>query len=300
MDKDTLRRLEKGREHYDAREYDKAEAYLLKVIEVEENFADVMNMLGVIYHDKGQVALAQEYFEKSIRINPRYTEAALNLAVTYNEQGRYEQAKKIYQHVETLQNGTKKEIEPFARGKLSNMHADLGRAYAELQMLPQAVEQYGLALDLCPEFVDIRTRLGQILRDAGDTTRACEEFERVKVARPTYLPARISLGVTYFAMGDRELARNEWKSVIEVDSENRTAGMYLRMVEQLLAQDEAAEAGMNLEVETPSTVQTSPKDELSFSFDGKRSSVMPIDKKSEEETAAPDAEDEASDDTADD
>ena len=95
MDKETHRRLEKGREHYENREYDKAEAYLLKVVEAEDSFADVMNMLGVIYHDKGQVAFAQEYFEKALRINPHYTEAALNLAVTYNEQGRYNQANQI-------------------------------------------------------------------------------------------------------------------------------------------------------------------------------------------------------------
>ena len=55
MDKETLQQLESGREHYDNREYDKAEEYLLKVAKVQNNFADVMNMLGVINHDKGEV-----------------------------------------------------------------------------------------------------------------------------------------------------------------------------------------------------------------------------------------------------
>ena len=117
MDKEMMRRLEKGREHYENREYDKAEAYLLKVAESEVNYADVANMLGVIYHDKGQVAMAQEYFEKALRINPKYTEAALNLAVTYNEQGRYTQAKQIYTHVTSLNTGKKKEIERQKRGR---------------------------------------------------------------------------------------------------------------------------------------------------------------------------------------
>ena len=81
MDKEILHLLERGREHYENREYDKAEAYLLKVAENQDGFADVMNMLGVIYHDKGQVGSAQEYFEKALRINPKYTEAALNLAL---------------------------------------------------------------------------------------------------------------------------------------------------------------------------------------------------------------------------
>jgi tetratricopeptide (TPR) repeat protein len=264
MDKETLRRLEKGREHYENREFDKAEAYLLKVAEAEEGFADVMNMLGVIYHDKGQVAHAQEYFEKALRLNPRYTEAALNLAVTYNEQGRYAQAKQIHAHVTALRADKRKGMDPFARGKLANMHADLGRAYAELQQLDQAADQYREALALCPDFVDIRTRLGQILRDAGNLEGACEEFERVKVQKAEYLPARISLGVTYFALDDRDLARKEWEAVLERDPDNKTAGMYLKMVEQLLAQEEAEEAGIPLDVEQPPSRVPPPEEDLDF------------------------------------
>ncbi len=268
MDKEMMRRLEKGREHYENREYDKAERYLLKVVASEDGFADVTNMLGVIYHDKGQVALAQEYFEKALRINPKYTEAALNLAVTYNEQGRYTQAKQIYTHVTSLNEGKAKDIESFARGKLANMHADLGLAYAELQLHDGAVEQYRKALELCPDFVDIRTRLGQILRDAGQLVAACAEFERVKVERPNYLPARISLGVTYFALNDKALAKNEWKSVLEIDPQNKTASMYLNMVEQMLAQEEAEEAGVPLEVEECKPGIPDENEELVFSFNG--------------------------------
>ncbi|MCP4604826.1 MAG: tetratricopeptide repeat protein [Proteobacteria bacterium] len=290
MDKDTMQQLEKGRDYYENREYDKAESYLKKVAESEEGFADVMNMLGVICHDKGQVALAQEYFEKALRINPRYTEAALNLAVTYNEQGQYLQAKQVYDHVTSLRSDRKREIEPYARGKLANMHADLGRAYAELQMLDQAVAQYRTALSLCPDFVDIRTRLGQILRDAGELDSACQEFEEVKVQRSSYLPARISLGVTYFVLGDRELAKKEWEAVISIDSNNKSANMYLRMVNQLIAQEEAQAAGMPLEVEAPASSQPRATDELSFSFNGESSSVMTAIKGKESDEQSTDSE----------
>lgn len=279
MDKETQRRLEKGREHYEAKEYDRAEPYLLQVAETEEGFADVMNMLGVIYHDKGQVGLAQEYFEKALRINPRYTEAALNLAVTYNEQGLYVQAKKLYDHVAGLKGATRREIEPFAKGKLANMHADLGRAYAELEMAEKAVEQYRMALELCPHFVDLRTRLSQILRDFGKLDEARLELERVKEVRPGYAPARVSLGVTYLTMRDYDRARREWTAVLEADPENKTASMYVRMVDQILAQREAEDAGVPLDVEQPPS-QTAPpggSDELDFSFNGDRSAVMHAD-----------------------
>ncbi len=277
MDKETLRELESGREHYENHEYDQAEEYLVKVAQKASNFADVMNMLGVINHDKGEIGIAQQFFEKAVAINPQYTEAALNLAVTYNEQGQYEDAKRIFAHVATLKDTKKKAIEPFARGKLANMHADLGRAYNELQLTDKALAQYREALLLCPDFVDIRTRLGKIMRDAGDIEGACEEFEKVKSQKPNYLPARISLGVTYFALANREAAKNEWEAVMELDPENKTAEMYLRMVDQLLAQDEAESAGVPMEVDDSSDAPASDgEDDLVFTFEGRESGVEPI------------------------
>ncbi|MDD5309586.1 MAG: tetratricopeptide repeat protein [Deltaproteobacteria bacterium] len=275
MDNETLHRLERGREHYANREYDKAEPYLLKVAEAETGFADVMNMLGVIYHDKGQVATAQEYFENAVRLNPRYTEAALNLAVTYNEQGMYTKARAIYDHVSSLHPRADTEIEPFARGKLANMHAELGRAYAELGIVDKAADQYREALILCPDFADIRTRLGQTLKDAGRLEEAVAELEKVKATKPGYVPARISLGVAEFARGDKRAARQEWAAVLALDPENKTANMYLHMVDQLIAQDEASAEGVRLDVEQPISASSPTIDETDFTFDGEQASVMP-------------------------
>ena len=104
------------------------------------------------------------------------------------------------------------------------------------------------------------------------------ELERVKRDRSGYVPARISLGATHFAKNDKLAARREWSEVMEIDPENRTARMYLRMVDQLLAQEEAAAVGMNLEVEAaPAGLGAAGRDsgELDFSFDGEKSSVMP-------------------------
>ena len=87
MDDRTKQLLTLGREHYEKREFDKAEHYLKQVLERGSAYADVYNMLGVISHDHGQFEEAQKFFEEALSINPNYTEAALNLAVTYNDLG---------------------------------------------------------------------------------------------------------------------------------------------------------------------------------------------------------------------
>lgn len=287
MDKVTASLLKKGRHHYASRDFDKAEAYLSKVAEAGVQYADVFNMLGVIYHGRGQMALAQDWFEKALAINPSYIEAALNLAVTYNDVGQYEKAKILYTQITRFRKETGLQIEPVARGKLANMHANLGRAYTEVGDMVSAVAQFRQALALCPTYVDIRTMLGQALRDAGDLEAACEEFERAKVQKPGFLPARISLGMTYLALGDRELARRELKAVLELDSENVNANMYLQIADHMIAHEEALEAGVNVEVSTrPSTPPPpSSSSELTFDFDGKVSSVSSLGSLSNSEDA---------------
>ena len=116
-----------GREHYNAGEYEKAEPFLGQVVqEHRPSFADIYNMLGVIYHAQGRFADAEEAFETALRINPSYTEAALNLSVTYNDRGKYDQAREVYAAAVSASHQQPSSLDPFARGKLANMHADLG------------------------------------------------------------------------------------------------------------------------------------------------------------------------------
>src|SRR5262245_12058005 len=180
MDERIKGLLVRGREHYQKREFDKADYLLREVIEHNDSFADVFVMLGIIAHSRGDLHAAARYFERAVGINPSYTEALLNLAVTYNDLGRYEAARQIHSKVRKLGNSGPVQIDPFARGKLANMHADLGQAYADASLVHEAIEQYLKAVHLCPTFADLRTRLGNLYRDVGDMHRAREQYEAAK------------------------------------------------------------------------------------------------------------------------
>src|SRR5215831_13200649 len=180
-----------GREHYAKREFDKAEPLLREVLDKDDRFADVHDMLGVICHARGNFAQAEHHFERAIAINPSYTEAALNLAVTYNDRGKYEAARQVYSRIRGGPGGTAKTLDPFARGKLANMHAEVGQAYADAGLSREAIAEYEKAVGLCPHFADLRTKLGTLLRESNDLTRAREQYEAAVAARPTYAPARI-------------------------------------------------------------------------------------------------------------
>ncbi|HWO18718.1 MAG TPA: tetratricopeptide repeat protein [Kofleriaceae bacterium] len=221
-----------GREHYNAGELERAEPFLAEAAAERPGFPDLYNMLGVIYHSQSRFSDAEEAFETALRLNPRYTEAALNLAVTYNDRGKYDRAREVYTRAVSALSGQRNALDRFARGKLANMHADLGAAYAGLAMFEEAVREYGKALELCPDFADLRVRLGTVYRDMGDPQAAIAELEHAKRLRPDYLPARIHLGVTLFSLDRRDAAIAEWKGVLAVDPTNKSAQLYLRMVNE--------------------------------------------------------------------
>ena len=221
-----------GREHYAKREFEKAEQLLRNVLEEEDRFADVHDMLGVMAHARGNFLVAERHFERALELNPAYTEAALNLAVTYNDRGKYDKAREVYGRIRVGAAGTSAGLDPFARGKLANMHADLAQAYHDAGLPREAVREYEKATELCPDFADLQTKLAAVLRELNDLPGARARYEAALAARPTYVPARLQLGVTLLALGDPRAAEQQWREVVAVEPDNSQARMYLRMLER--------------------------------------------------------------------
>ncbi|MBI4212176.1 MAG: tetratricopeptide repeat protein [Deltaproteobacteria bacterium] len=225
--------ITRGKQYFERKQYNLAEHYLKRVIERQPQYADVQNMLGVISHIEGKFHNALEFFRSALNINPRYTEALLNLAVLYNDLGQYKEAKELYTALKK-QNVTKKgEIEPVLRGKLSNLHAEVGDIYRSIALHSLAIEEYQKALTLNPHYHDIRTKLGQALRENRELVASQKEFLTVLKARERYSPARVQLGVTLYSMGKPMDARKQWETVLGYDPQNDYAKMYLRLCEPM-------------------------------------------------------------------
>ncbi len=236
MDDHLKQLLLLGREHYQNREFDKAEYLLKQVVAQTDRFADVFDMLGVVAHSRGDFAQAERHFLKAVELNPNYTEAQLNLMVTYNDLGKYEAAREIYGRIR--QRGNSSGGDPFARGKIANMHADVSRAYRDAGMVPEAIGELERAVALCPHFADLRTDLALLYRDAGRTERAREQLELAKAGNPAYSQARVLLGVMMLTGGELEPAAREFEAVLSQDADNKSAQMYLKIARAQIARSE--------------------------------------------------------------
>jgi tetratricopeptide (TPR) repeat protein len=233
MDDRTRRQLQRGRDAFHAVQYEKAEKALAPLARDRIPFADLYAMLGSINYQKGRLLDAVGFFEESLRLNPAYTEAALNLAVTYNDLGKYDESKRVYQRMLANRKAEAPgpgNVDPFIKGKLANMHLDVGMAYEQAGLHDEAAQEYRRALTLCPTYVDIRIRLWISLRNSGNASAAEREFSKAKKEHPNLMTPRLQLGLTHYTAGRRSDAAREWRDVLAMEPENKFAKLYLRLV----------------------------------------------------------------------
>lgn len=229
MDDHDRQLLLLGREHFEHGEYDKAEELLRQVVLRAERFADVHHMLGIIAHSRGDFSNAESHFEKAITINPNYTEAQLNLVVTYNELGKYDAARELYASVRAR--SREHSLDPLIKGRISNLHAQVAQAYLDAGMSREAMSELEKAVNLSPDYVDLRVRLGLLYRDAGELVRARSELETACRLNPRYATARLSLGTLLLSVGEHEAARREFEAVLSLEPSHRMATTYLKLIQ---------------------------------------------------------------------
>jgi tetratricopeptide (TPR) repeat protein len=244
MDDEFKQLLTLGRGYFEKKQFADAEKYLAQVIEANQSFADVYNMLGVIYHDQGQFARAQRAFEAALRINPAYTDAALNLAVIYNDLGKYREAKEVYAAALSRQRASPSKLDPFVKGKIANMYAEIGDVLVSTGMLTEAIVEYRRAIELGPTFVDLRLKLADVLRDLGDHEGALSEFETLLAISPGYLPGRIHYGISLYSAGRKADAVAVWEDVLRRHPSNKSAEMYLNLVREGPGQNAGKPSGI--------------------------------------------------------
>lgn len=234
MDEAIKTHLALAREHFSRDDWSAAEPHVRAVLAARDDLPDAHYMLGVVLHDQGEFAEARAQFEAALKLNPDYTEAALNLAITCNELGRYREARKVVRAI-TTRSRVGERVDPYARGKLANLHAGVARAYEALNLWTEAADEYLKALNLCPEFSDLRTRLALALRADGDPAAAVQQLEVAVTIAPKYVPARVALGLSYFGLRRNDDAEAAWKGALELDPDCRPAQVYLRMLTEGLA-----------------------------------------------------------------
>jgi tetratricopeptide (TPR) repeat protein len=222
--------LVRARERFVAQDYYGAVHLLDTVVDSGRAFADVHHLLGVCLSLLGQPDRALRELDRALELNPQYMEALIHRGLVLNELGRTEEAEEAFASAGSqLERSTAGLPTPIA-AQLANRHADLAESYAGAGALDRAIAEYERALELGPEFHDLRYRMARLLLESGRSLDAREELEKVLAAKPSFVDAEAALGLARYLSGDAAGARDVWQACLARRPENARVEAYLSML----------------------------------------------------------------------
>jgi tetratricopeptide (TPR) repeat protein len=232
MDRAALDFHRKGVAAFRASRFKEAGKQFSSLLSAGHRFPDVLNMMGVIAYESGSLEAAEVYFREAVERNSNYTEAGLNLVVTLNDQGRHDEAEEVFATMRRASGAEWGAVDPYVKGKIANLHAELGDLYRAAALNDDALREYRTALRLAAGFPDVRTHLGVLMRDMGFVDDAVGEFLSVLRENPDYVPALVELGVAHYGRGQVDEAVARWRDALERDPENGPAMRYLKVAKR--------------------------------------------------------------------
>ena len=222
--------LARARERFVVQDYYGAVHLLESVVDSGRAFADVHHLLGVSLSLLGQGERALGELGRALQLNPQYVEALIHQGLVLNELGRTDEAQEAFgraaQHLSKPVAGLPSPV----ASQIANRHAELAETYASAGAVNRAIEQYRSALELGPEFHDLRYRMARLLLEVGRALEAREALEDVVAARPNFVDAVAALGLAHYLSGDAAGARNIWESSLARHPENARIEAYLAML----------------------------------------------------------------------
>ena len=220
-----------GKAYFERGNYEKAEALLTQALSDHPAFADIHCLLGMVKHDRGEFGKAIGHFRKALEINPDYAEARLNLMITYNDLGKYKESQALLPWVRAEVAEHAESRDPITLNKIANAHAYTAELYMAINNNAGAIRELERAVEIRPNFADLRARLGVAYRQAGRSDDSVVQLVEALKVNPNYTYARIQLGISYLEAGEKQEAVRQWDLVLSVDPKNQIARTYKHLAE---------------------------------------------------------------------
>ncbi|MBM4186458.1 MAG: tetratricopeptide repeat protein [Gemmatimonadetes bacterium] len=233
MNVSTEHLLQQAHERFAVQDYYGTIHLVDEIIESGRRFADVYHLRGLALSLLGQPDRALEDFDRALGVNSRYIDALVHRGVILVELGRTAEADASFQRAAALgQVGANGFSRPVS-GRLANLHATLGDAYAEVGAADDAIREYQRAVHLGPDFHDLRYRLARLLIESGRPLETREELERIVAVQPAFLDAQAALGLAHYLSGDATGAQEIWSRCLKQRPGHARVGAYLAMAQRL-------------------------------------------------------------------
>ncbi len=190
-------------------------------------FADVHNKAGLCLAMLGRLEEALGHFDAALGENPSYAEAHLNRGIVLNDLGRHDEAQDAFARAGELDVRDSPVFPSEVGNRIAVTHAQLGDLYLVANHPVDAVEHYRAALEIRPRFMDIRSKFAETLIELGELEQARDELTLILESRPSFVGARVRLGVVFHRLGLDDLAVVHWRRCLQDDPSDMRARAYL-------------------------------------------------------------------------
>ena len=154
-----------------------AEKYLKEAIDLEPEFVDAMDHLGILYRRQNRLEEAEEIYLRSIGLNDKNKVPFLNLAVVYRIQGRLNDALGLYRKVVEINQN-----DPEGYYGIGELFFIVGNYEVSMPFFDRALELY---ISLNSSLVyDVYYYKGMIHFRKNEFDEALKYLEEAKIGNP--------------------------------------------------------------------------------------------------------------------
>ena len=196
----------------------KAEEIYKRILEVNPNHSDTLNLLGVIASQSGNNDIAVNLINKAIQYNHGNPVYYYHLGIILRNQGKSIEAINSYQ--KSL------EIKP----DYVESHNNIGVVFIELGELSKALSCFQKALEIKPEYAEAHFNLGTVFKRQDKQAEAISSFQRALEINQNYTEAHNNLGAMFKEKGDFVEAISCFQKALEINPEYAEAHYNLGIV----------------------------------------------------------------------
>ncbi len=192
--------------YFNAGETSMAIRSLALVLASDPDHADANHLMGFIRLGRRQYDEAITHFKRALATNPNMLNCKNNLGTAYMFQERWEDAAVIFEELSKSPLYTSPWI----------AYGNLGWAYYKMGMLPEALEQTRLSVDVNPKFCLGLNNLGIILEEMHREPEAAKNYKEAIENCPSYPEPNLHLGLISASQGDVPAAYKYFKRCHEL------------------------------------------------------------------------------------
>lgn len=225
--------LEVAREKFRAGDLPTTERLLQQLILLDNKIPEAYHMFGTIYYDQGKFTKAIQAFKRALEIEPTFTDASIGLSIILNDIGRYDEGRKVFEDAQRVLAQTKAKGDPYIEERLASKHLELGDLYFQYSRFDEALEQFLKAQHLSEKKSDVQMKIVETYLKKNQGQKAVKELRRLIETNPSYLPARVKLGVVFYNSNKIVEAISEWENVLRRDPKHQDARSYLKLANEV-------------------------------------------------------------------